>query len=42
MDLAMIKLKAHQNDQSKKKDGSSKFSGHKDYYPILSGGWKLF
>ncbi len=42
MELAMIKLEAHQNNQGKKKDGSSKFIDHKDYYPILDGGWKPF
>jgi len=40
MELAMIKLKAHQNDKGKEKDGSSKFIGHEDYYLSLSGGWK--
>jgi hypothetical protein len=38
----MIKLKAHQYDQGKKKDVSSKFIGHEDYYPILSARWKFF
>jgi hypothetical protein len=40
MEMAIIKLKAHQNNQGREKDGSSKFIGHENYYPILSGGWK--
>jgi hypothetical protein len=42
MELIMIKLKAHQNNQGKEKDGSPKFISHEEYYPILSGGWKHF
>ncbi len=42
MELVMIKFKAHQDKQGKEKDGFLKFIGHEDYYPILSGGWKLF
>jgi hypothetical protein len=36
MELAMIKLKAHQNNQGKENDGFPKFIGHEDYYPILN------
>jgi hypothetical protein len=42
MEMAIIKFKAHQNNQSKENDGSSKFIGHEDYYLILNGGWKPF
>jgi len=42
MEFAMIKLKAHKNNQGKEKDGFPKFIGHEDIYPILSGRWKHF
>jgi hypothetical protein len=34
----MIKLKMHQYNQGKEKDGSFKFIGHEDYYLILNEG----
>ncbi len=33
---------SHQYNQGKEKDGSSKFIGHEDYYPTLSGKQKPF
>jgi hypothetical protein len=38
MELAMIKLKAHLNNQKNENDGFPKFIGHEVYYPILNGG----
>jgi hypothetical protein len=38
MELAMMKLKAHQDNQEKEKNGSSKFIGHEDYYPNVNEG----
>jgi hypothetical protein len=38
----MIKLKAHQDNQGKEKNKSSKFIGHEDHYPNLDEGWKYF
>ncbi len=40
--MAMIKIKAHQDNQDKEYDGFPKFIGHEDYYPILNGVWKHF
>ncbi len=39
MELAMIKLKAHQNNQSNENDGFPKFIGHEDYNP--NHHWKM-